>query len=214
MNVSCVREQLPRFPGTARKNDALFLYGAVRKKPYIHTYVQSSTEIVHGPSCKKEHELCMDTLRTDNIPVVARRGGGGTVVLAAGMVVTVIVGHRRGNEGALQIFERIHDAMRTSMAQWNITLEKKGISDLAIRGKKVLGSSLYLQRSPAHYYYQSSLIVYPAQEAMQRYLGHPPREPEYRRHRSHRDFCTSLHEEGYIVSPESICSAFLTLRGI
>jgi lipoate-protein ligase A len=41
-------------------------------------------------------------------------------------------------------------------------------------------------------YYSASLLVKPDVSLVERYLRHPPREPEYRRGRSHREFMGAL----------------------
>ena len=48
---------VPRFPGEARKNDGIFMYGAQCSKPFVYVYQQESLEIVIGPSCRPELEL-------------------------------------------------------------------------------------------------------------------------------------------------------------
>jgi lipoate---protein ligase len=197
-------DQLPRFPGYSRKNDALFLYGAIRPKPFIFVYEHSSTEIVHGPSCRREEEIRLEKCQEDGVPVVERRNGGGTVVLSPGMVVTVIVGERY-NLSAAVCFNRIHDAMIALLSGAGIPdIVRNGISDLSINNRKILGSSLYLGTRPSFYYYQSSLLVAPDLSLFERYLYYPPREPGYRHRRPHRDFCTSLAQEGHAIAAPTV----------
>lgn len=199
----------PRFPGEARKNDGIFMYGAQCPKPYVYAYQQESPEIVIGPSCKPELELNLKHCIADSVPIQKRRGGGGTVILVSGVVVTVVVGERKAGESALSIFDKIHNAMIALLENEGISsIEKKGISDLAIENRKVLGSSLYMGSSPFCYYYQSSLLVSADISLMNRYLEHPPKEPDYRKGRGHETFCTTLHEQGISISPASICKLF------
>jgi lipoate-protein ligase A len=71
-------DELPGFAGDLKKNDALFLNGAMENcKPYVFTYEQVQTEIVHGPSCVVDKEINVDKCKEDNVPVIPRRGGGG-----------------------------------------------------------------------------------------------------------------------------------------
>jgi len=200
----------PLFPDPPQKNDALFIYGAGAPKPFVFSYVQERVEIVHGPSCRIEKELHFDRCIRDGIAVSRRRGGGGTVVLSPGMVITVVVGRRRKNEGALAIFSRIHDAMIAILdPEKSFNIQKAGISDLAVSGRKILGSSLYMQRSPYRYYYQSSLMVTSDCMLFARYLSPPPREPHYRQGRPHETFCTTLINEGCTLPPEAIAHSFV-----
>lgn len=195
----------PIFPGIARKNDGIFLYGAQFAKPFVFAYEQSNVEVVCGPSCKPEREVKLDRCIADNIPVLERRGGGGTVVLSPGVVVTVVVGERKASESALDIFDRIHENMIIVLQEAGIRkIQKMGISDLAIDGKKILGSSLYMGSNPKYYYYQSSIMVTSDLMLLERYLEHPPREPDYRAGRSHLDFCTTIKQQGIEVTASQV----------
>ena len=196
-----MKTALPKFPGQLRKNDALFIYGASQKKPFKFVYEPDSVEIVHGPSCRVSEEIFVSRCKEDNIAITERRGGGGTVVLSPGMLVTIVVGEKRGKENAVDIFRRIHDAFIHALSEAGITdIVHKGISDLAINGKKVLGSSLYMGSNIPLYYYQSSLMVSNNLALLSRYLCHPPREPDYREGRDHGQFCTTLCESGLRIS--------------
>ncbi len=200
---------LPRFPDPPRKNDALFLFGACHELPYAFTYLQEETEVVHGPACKPEKEVCLDICRRDGVPVHARRGGGGTVVLSRGMIITVIVGRRRSDEGIKDVYHRIHSPMLSLLAcHFDIHGRESGISDLSIGEKKIMGSSLYLQSSSRMFFYQSSLMVDSDVTLICRYLRHPPKEPEYRRARPHEEFCTTLKLEGFTEKIERIQTLF------
>ena len=63
--------------------------------------------------------------------------------------------------------------------------------------KKILGSSLYRRKDLI--IYQGSLLVNPDLSLMKRYLKQPRKQPAYRKDRSHEDFVTSLHNEGYEI---------------
>ncbi|NLD93713.1 MAG: lipoate--protein ligase family protein [Fibrobacter sp.] len=200
---------IPLFPGELRKNDALFLYGAVSgENPFVFTYVQKGTEVVHGPSCHVADEINIDACRMDNVRIVARRGGGGTVVLSDGMCITIVVGRRHGRY-AQPIFDSIHHSMIAALLKAGVKgCECRGISDIAINNKKVLGSSLYLGNKPDYFYYQSSFMVASDIALISRYLRYPPKEPDYRRNRDHGDFCTALVHEGYTIGVDTVAELF------
>jgi lipoate-protein ligase A len=194
----------PEFPDPPRKNDALFLYGALRAYPFVCTYVQKTVEVVYGPTCKPDKEIFLPQCASDYVDVYKRRSGGGSVVLSPGMVIIIIV-NKRGPCGPAEIFSTIHDGVIAVLESSGISgVQKTGLSDLAINNRKILGSSLYLKQSPGLYFYQSALMVDSDLSLLGKYLAHPPREPLYRGKRGHADFCTTLNKEGYGVCAEEI----------
>lgn len=200
---------LPQFQGNLRKNDALFLYGALQQIPFVMTYLQNKTEIIYGPSCKPAQEINLDLCEQDHVPVIPRRGGGGTVVLLPGMLVTIVVGEKLKSFGPIDIFNKIHVNMISILSNAGIKgVELKGISDLALNNRKILGSSIYMGVRPDLFYYQSSLIINSDLSLISRYLRHPPREPDYRMKRPHDQFCTSLTLEGFDTDPQTIHGRF------
>lgn len=185
------------------------MYGAVQAKPFVFVYEQEMVEVVCGPSCRINDEVIVDRCTDDDVAITNRRTGGGTVVLSPGMVVTLVVGERNGAQPALCYFDMVHNAMIRLLADEGITgIAKTGISDCAINGRKILGSSLYLGTTPRLYYYQSSLLVAPDLSLFDRYLRHPPREPSYRNGRPHAAFCTSLRREKRALSCQQVITLF------
>jgi lipoate-protein ligase A len=191
------------FPEPLKKNDNIFIHGATsQEKPFVRIYEQDAIEIIHGPSCRIiNSEIFVDRCKTDGVQITERRGGGGTVVLSPGVLVIIVVGDKKNNcESATDIFRRIHARLIIALCKAGIDdVVCAGISDLSVNGKKILGSSLYMgsigQRSKSPlFYYQSSLMVSNDISLMDRYLRHPLREPDYRRGRGHREFCTTLRE--------------------
>ena len=191
----------PVFPGAARKNDDIFLRAASGELPFARVYEQGAVEVVHGPSFRAGDEIFADRCEADGVAVAARRGGGGTVVLAPGTLVIVAVGERLGGrEGALDVFGRVHEGVAAALRAAGVEgVARAGISDLAVGGRKILGSSLYLGSKPPLFYYQASLMVSCDLALLDRYLRHPPKEPEYRKGRSHSQFCTTLRDLGIQV---------------
>ena len=87
----------------------------------------------------------------------------------------------------LQFIRREDDRRRRALAEMGIAgVEHRGISDLAFGDRKVGGT--YLYRAKGLVYFSASLLVAHDLEGVERYLRHPPREPDWRRGRPHRDF--------------------------
>jgi lipoate-protein ligase A len=81
-------------------------------------------------------------------------------------------------------------------------LNSKGISDLSIGDKKIMGSSMYLKGNDL--FYHAVLNVSEEVSLISKYLKHPKKEPDYRKGRPHNEFVTSLHAEGYYIDVDVI----------
>ncbi len=170
--------------------------------PFAYLYEQQHVEIVHGPSFVASEEIFADRCEADGVPITERRGGGGTVALSPGTLVIAAVGERMdgGRERAQSVFGRVNGAIIAALREAGVDgAAEAGVSDIAVEGRKVLGSSLYLGTKPPLFYYQSSLMVSNDLTLMDRYLRHPPREPDYRRGRKHGEFCATLKDCGLTV---------------
>jgi len=188
-------------PGRQRKNDDIFARGAAGKMPFVYLYEQQFIEIVHGPSFIINNEVFIDRCVADGVLITERRGGGGTVVLSPGVLVIIVVGEKKDNrEWAQGIFRRVNGAIITALIKAGVeNAVEAGISDIAVDGRKILGSSIYMGSKPPLFYYQASLMVSNDLGLMDKYLRHPPREPDYREGREHGRFCTTLQECGLTV---------------
>ena len=129
----------------------------------------------------------------DGIPVLRRASGGGTVLLGRGcLLFSLILNYETAPPLAdittsyRYILDRVSDALRSVHSQ----IERAGISDLAVAGRKFSGNAQ--QRKRAHVLHHGTLLYDFDLDAIGRYLRTPERQPEYRRGRSHRDFVMNL----------------------
>ena len=174
--------------------------------PVYRIYEPTALCAVLGASGKPEHDLLLENLEADRVPWMKRRGGGGTVILGPGQVVLALVtsveSPYRNREYAAEINSWIVD----SLALLGVTgVSPEGISDLAIGGKKIVGTSLY--RTRLILFYQASLLVANDITVFTRYLAMPAKVPEYRAGRSHEEFCTTISREGYAGSVREVIGA-------
>jgi lipoate-protein ligase A len=96
-------------------------------------------------------------------------------------------------------FKLINNAIIEALSCLGIEhLGNKGISDISIGKKKILGSSIY--RKQQILFYHAVLNISEPVENISLYLKHPKKEPDYRLGRSHDEFVTSLVEEGYHIT--------------
>lgn len=148
-----------------------------------------------GAGRRAEEDVHLERAARDGVPVLRRRGGGGTVLLCPGQVVLALVAEVASPFQNLEYFRTINGWVRRALAELGLSgVEERGISDLAVGGRKILGSSLYRRRLLL--FYQASLLVDVDLALLQRYLRFPSRVPDYRQGRSHEQFCTTLRQSG------------------
>jgi lipoate-protein ligase A len=174
--------------------------------PVHRIYEPPAAHAVLGAGGKPENDLLLANLAADDVGYSYRRGGGGTVVLTPGQVVLALVAEVgspfRNREYAAEINGWIVESL-SSLGVAGVAAE--GISDLAIGGRKILGTSIYRRRLAL--FYQASLLVSCDLSLFSRYLAMPARVPEYRRGRNHEEFCTTLRREGYPLEPADVIAA-------
>ncbi|MDP6669360.1 MAG: hypothetical protein QF492_05600, partial [Candidatus Krumholzibacteria bacterium] len=147
--------------------------------------------LVLGRGSIAELEILPEIASRDGIPLYRRMGGGCSVVLDPGNLILSLAIPLPGVLGVRDIFDAITKWVIEGLDELGIPeVEKSGSSDLSLKGKKVGGSCVYRPRD--FFYYSTTLLFAPPIEASERYLTHPPREPEYRDGRSHTDFLGSL----------------------
>jgi lipoate-protein ligase A len=169
-------------------------------------YEPEGISVVLGAGRPAEGDAYLERAAEERVPVWRRKGGGGTVVLSPGQAVLALVTEVsspfRNREYACEIGGWCIRALERLGVSG---VERRGVSDLAIRERKILGSSIY--RSKLILFYQASLLVCPEMSLFSRYLRYPSRVPEYRQGRSHEEFCTSLRAEGYGLRVSEVLDA-------
>jgi lipoate-protein ligase A len=173
------------------------------------SWVPESGYVVLGNANKFEAECKVEHCEADSVPVLRRTGGGGAVVLHSGCVILSVgmwVKHYYRNS---DYFRAINDSVITTLrneyAEFS-DLSQDGISDITLKGRKIAGTSLY--RSRNYLMYQASILVDTQLHLIDRYLGHPTKEPEYRSGKAHGEFLSSLSEFNKNCTPESIKNIF------
>lgn len=170
--------------------------------------------VVLGRSSRSEEEIREDDCRADGIPVIKRLGGGKSVLLGPGMLVislAIKIPHFRGH---LYYAKAINELIEKSLTHWGVrNIYHRGVSDLALGDRKILGCCLYITRSRERYlvFYQGSLLFDLDLGFMPRYLKHPAWEPEYRGGRSHQEFLTTLWAQGYRLPIMKVASQLALL---
>ena len=150
--------------------------------------------LVLGSGSKAEVEANLGAAVSDGVPIQRRRGGGCAVVLDRGNLIVSAVVPASGPASIRGRFDRFSSWVIEGLGRLGLPVaERREVSDLCLGDRKIGGAALYLERGLA--YYTTTLLHSPALHYWERYLPHPPREPAYRRGRSHAEFVTSLGDE-------------------
>ncbi len=159
----------------------------------VRVSLPEGLRVVMGRAGRSEEELHLERVQADGVPLLRRDGGGGAVVLDPGNVVVSLVARVPGPGRITELYRRLSAWLTAALARLGVAgLELRGVCDLALGERKVGGACLARSRDLVHY--TTTLLVDPDVAAMERYLRHPPREPDYRRGRAHRDFVGGLRE--------------------
>jgi len=178
------------FPPWIRDED-LIARTAREARACARVAVCDAVEVVIGRGGKPDLELDLDAIGADSAPVYRRRGGGCAVVLDPGNLLVSAAAPMPGVGGVTSAFAAFTGWVVDGLATAGIPgVAGAGVSDLVLEDRKVGGSCIYRTRGLV--YYSTTLLVDPDLERVARYLPHPPREPEYRRGRPHRDFMGTL----------------------
>lgn len=152
--------------------------------------------VVLGYSSKIDEETHRDACRRAGIPILRRTSGGAAVMAGPGCLMYALV----LSYTLRPQLQDLGEAHRTVMGRLCSALEPlasgiehRGTCDLALDGRKVSGNSLRCRRW--HLLYHGTLLYRFPLEMLDEYLGTPPRQPDYRHGRKHREFVANLSVE-------------------
>ncbi len=173
----------------------------------VRVYEWPDVAVVIGRGGKQELELKTDNIAADGITLYKRPGGGCSVVLDPGNLIVSVALPIPGLGGIKSAFSAVSQWLITALGRCEVPhVQQQGVSDLVIDGRKIGGSCVY--RTKGLLYYSTTLLMDHDQGLVDRYLKHPPREPDYRKGREHKKFMVSLKELG-VNSQETRWSSLL-----
>lgn len=132
------------------------------------------TCLVLGQSNHAETSLISKNVLRDNISVYKRPSGGETVILTHNMLVISVAFTVQTLQNPKIYFTKINNAIITALESLGVdALTQKGISDIAIHDKKILGSSIY--RTTQKMFYHAVLNLSESIDTISKYISHPER---------------------------------------
>ena len=159
-------------------------------------WIPDKSYIVLGASNNAKDAVVEDVTLRDNISVLKRRTGGQTVMLTPNNLIISAVITDESVMKPKDVFNRFNDLIIAAIEKnHTVQFSTRGISDIALGEKKILGSSMY--RGQGKLFYHAVLNFNEPSTTFQKYLKHPSKEPDYRKGRMHHEFVTSLKETGY-----------------
>ncbi|MFC1736529.1 biotin/lipoate A/B protein ligase family protein [Candidatus Hydrogenedentota bacterium] len=181
----------------------------------IRFWSNSLPAVIIGSGQKVAEVVNVDNCREDSVPIVRRFSGGGAVYTDAGTMsfaISLPYSYDERLNGIKSSFQFIGAKVWAALRNIGIQAEFKYPSDIAIGGKKICGNAQ--RRGKKTLLHHGTLLVESDPAKMERYLKHPPEEPEYRAGRDHAKFVTTLTEQGYLNERTEIKNAFYRIFGV
>lgn len=168
--------------------------------PVLRFWESDRYFVVLGRSCRLVDEVDVTACEQDAVQILRRASGGGTVLQGPGclsyaLAMPLTLHPDLANIRSTNRF--ILERIATALQRWEPATAFRGISDLAIDDRKISGNAQRRKRC-ALLFHGTILHGMPA-DCVARYLKHPARQPEYRRHRTHDAFLRTID-----ASPEEI----------
>ena len=150
--------------------------------------------VIIGSSERPEHVVDEAACARFGVEVLKRSTGGGSVLQISGVLNYVLVTPAPSRLDLKAAFRLGTDLICSILDAFGLTGTPQGTSDVAVGGRKISGNA-QARRWKALLVHGTLLVDFDHALA-EAVLKHPPREPEYRRGRSHRDFLVTLRSLG------------------
>jgi len=163
---------------------------------YYHIWHPEQKYLVIGQGNKVDTSLYTEKVAADNIQVYKRPSGGETVILTPKTLVISAITIDEKFKNPSIYFKHYNTILMEAFREMGIQeIGQKGISDICIGNKKIVGSSIYRRKNKV--FYHAVINVKESINEIAKYIKHPSKEPDYREGRNHTEFVTSIFEQGY-----------------
>jgi lipoate-protein ligase A len=159
----------------------------------LRLWESPQTAVIIGRSSRIDDEVDLARCEQDQIPVLRRCSGGTSVVIGPGcLMYAVVLSYERNPSLRMvdiahqYVLGNVNEAVRLRLP----SAAHRGTSDLTLGERKFSGNSLRCKRD--HLLYHGTLLCDFDLELISRYLKSPPRQPDYREQREHREFVANI----------------------
>ena len=164
--------------------------------------------VVVGYSNSIANEVNREECARRGIPIFRRISGGGTVVQGLGCLnynLTLPISQETAGITQTNCFvmQRHRETLSDLLGR---EVEIQGHTDLTVGSLKFSGNAQ--RRKSRALVFHGCFLLHFDLSLIEAVLAHPSKEPDYRRHRSHREFLTNLN-----VGPEAVKNALIKAWG-
>ena len=149
--------------------------------------------VVLGRSSKATREAQLEACARGGVPVLRRCSGGSTILAGAGCLMYSVV-LSIDTKPQLAMIDSAHqfvmDRLLATVKACGLDATREGICDLVHNDKKFSGNALRIKKHAVLYH--GTLLYSLDIQLLEKLLGKPDREPEYRQGRPHSDFVTNI----------------------
>lgn len=179
---------------------------------YVWQPVQHAA--VLGISQSADKELNTQHIEMKGVKIIRRQSGGGAVILCDNVLCFGFFAPSGGIDNDLSIKESFRKltepVVRACKNKFSVNVVNAGISDLAVEHdgelKKICGCAQMRKRNAVLVH--GTILVNADISLLEEYLAWPSEVPDYRKERSHSDFCINLSKVSKIkLTPELLAAA-------
>ncbi len=181
---------------TAAENLALdeaLLLCAATIGPTLRFWKANSTSVIIGRGSKIADEVNLRYCKEKSIPVLRRCSGGASIVAGPDCLMYNVVVKWPTAQTIPNVdvaHQYVMNRVLAAVQQQKPAAILQGICDLTLNGRKFSGNSLRVTRE--FVLYHGTILQRVDHDLIEACLLSPPRTPDYRAGRSHRDFITSI----------------------
>ena len=173
---------------------------AIEPRETLRLWESAEPFVVLGRSSQVTQEVNLESCRARGIKILRRASGGASIVTARGCLMYGLVLSYESRP-ALRSLDEAHRFVLETMLAALVPLAsgavRQGTSDLALGNAKFSGNSVRCKRRTMLYH---GTLLYDFDLSLaETCLAMPPRQPEYRRNRTHGAFLTNFPASAHAI---------------